>query len=130
MIKNHGVGLAAPQVGILKRMFVIDLNSGKKPIYLINPIIEGIDSEYQSSTEGCLSLPGAWGEVNRLARVKVSFTDMNGRLNNIVCEGDMAVVVQHELDHLDGVLHIDRMISPHKMIAASGMWDSIFNKNK
>ncbi len=100
MQKANGVGLAAPQVGILKRAVVIDIGEGR--IELINPeILE--TSGTQNGTEGCLSFPGVWGEVERPNYVKVRATDRNG--DEFILEGEelLARAICHECDHLNGV---------------------------
>lgn len=107
MYDANGVGLAAPQVGILKRIVVIDIGEGL--VELINPVIvetKGLQIDY----EGCLSVPGTSARVERPAYVKVEALDRNGA--PIVVEGEelMAVALCHELDHLDGVLYIDKAL--------------------
>lgn len=107
MYDANGVGLAAPQVGILKRIVVIDIGEGL--VELINPVIvetKGLQIDY----EGCLSVPGTSARVERPAYVKLEALDRNGV--PIVVEGEelMAVALCHELDHLDGVLYIDKAL--------------------
>lgn len=107
MQKSNGVGLAAPQVGILKRVVVIDIGEGR--IELINPeIIEKSGS--QTGNEGCLSFPGVWGEVERPMYVKVKASDRNGK--EFVIEGEelLARAICHECDHLDGVVFTSHVI--------------------
>ncbi|HHP51541.1 MAG TPA: peptide deformylase [Moorella mulderi] len=107
MYAAPGVGLAAPQVGILKRVAVVDIGEGL--IELINPeIVEAKGQEIDR--EGCLSLPGIWGEVPRYSWVKVRFSDRGGRERILEAEGFLARALQHEIDHLDGVLFIDRAL--------------------
>ena len=105
MYKAEGVGLAAPQVGVLKRVVVIDIGEGV--IELINPEITAIDG-LQTSTEGCLSIPGRWGEVPRPAKVVVTALDRDGNSFEVIGEGLLATCLCHEIDHLDGNLFIDR----------------------
>ncbi len=102
----EGVGLAAPQVGILKRMVVID--TGEGPYFLINPEIVSQSSELETKWEGCLSWPGYVGEVARPVRVCVRALDRNGRDIWVEAEGLLARALCHELDHLDGVLFVDK----------------------
>ena len=101
MYEAQGVGLAAPQVGILKRIVVIDVGEG--PIILINPEILEVSGE-QTGDEGCLSVPGRYGEVPRPEKVVVSYVDRNGDGYELIGEGLLATCICHELDHLDGVL--------------------------
>lgn len=100
-----GVGLAAPQVGVLRRLFVVDIGDG--PIVLINPEIVEMTGE-QTGEEGCLSLPGKAGTVTRANYVKIKGLDREG--NEVEYEGTelLARAFQHENDHLDGVLYVDK----------------------
>lgn len=109
MYENHGIGLAANQVGILKRMIVIDLqeNDTKKPYFLINPEIIEHSKETVIGEEGCLSVPDQRYKVERYAKVKVKYLDKDGKENIIDADGLFAVCLQHEIDHLDGKLYID-----------------------
>lgn len=113
MYDADGVGLAAPQVGVLKRVVVIDLYSpdaerpsGEEPLVLINPVFEHKEGE-MSWEEGCLSVPGETGTVTRAAKVRVRYTDLDGNEQRIEAEGLKAVALQHECDHLDGKLFVD-----------------------
>ena len=107
MYASNGVGLAAPQVGILKRAVVVDVGEGGPgPLKLINPeIVER--SGVQNGPEGCLSCPNMWGDVRRSQYVKVKATNPEGE--EIIVEGEdfLARALQHEIDHLDGILFID-----------------------
>lgn len=106
MKKQEGAGLAAPQVGILKRAVVIDVGQGR--IELINPeIIE--ESGEQTGSEGCLSIPGVWGEVTRPNVVTVKAQDRNGKWFKMTGEGLLARAMCHETEHLDGKLFLDRV---------------------
>ena len=107
MYKNDGVGLAAPQVGRAIRAVVIDCQDDTGLIELINPVITFREGE-DVDTEGCLSIPGIYGEVKRSARVKVEFLNRRGKKQHITATGLLARCIQHELDHLDGVLFTDR----------------------
>ncbi len=107
----NGVGLAAPQVGVLKRLIVIDLNRddvSSKPLVLINPETQRLDGE-SIEDEGCLSIPNITAEVKRANEAVVSALDMNEETVSVETEGLLARVLQHEIDHLDGVLFIDRV---------------------
>lgn len=107
MYKADGVGLAAPQVGILKRVVVIDV--GTDPISLINPEIIESQGEYLDE-EGCLSIPGQQGKVLRPEKVKVKALNEEGEEIIIEGEGLLARALCHEIDHLDGILFIDKQI--------------------
>ena len=108
MYHANGIGLAAPQIGILKKVVVIDIGEdGPGYLELINPEITAMDG-LQSSIEGCLSVPGRYGEVPRPEKVVVSYTDRNGDGYELNAEGLLATCICHELDHLDGNLFIDR----------------------
>ena len=103
---DNGAGLSAPQIGVLRRLVVIDMGDGL--INLVNPEI--IESEgSQEVIEGCLSIPGKWGKVIRPAKVKVKALNENGEEFEITAEGDLAKCICHEIDHLDGVLFIDKV---------------------
>ena len=108
MYAEDGVGLAAPQVGISKRIAVVDIREDNK-IVLINPEI--IAEEGKSiMEEGCLSVPGETGDVVRSEKIKVQSLDRNGNEIKFEAEGYEARAIQHEMDHLDGVLFIDKMV--------------------
>lgn len=106
MVAENGVGLAAPQVGISQRLVVIGL--GKKSFRLINPVITAASGE-QLSYEACLSVPGAEGDVLRAAKVTVHYLDERGKKRRVTGTGLLARVLQHEIDHLYGVLFVDRL---------------------
>ncbi len=107
MYDADGVGLAAPQVGVLKRIIVIDVGEGE--IELINPVIIESTGE-QIDVEGCLSIPGITGEVKRPDRVKVRGLDRNGKTIEILGEELLARALCHEIDHLDGILFTDKVL--------------------
>jgi peptide deformylase len=111
MYAAEGIGLAAPQIGISKRMYVVDLSVGKNPeerLVLINPEI--IEKEgKQTEEEGCLSLPEIRDKVNRHFRVRMRAQDVDGKWFEIDGEELLSRAFQHELDHLDGILFIDRL---------------------
>ena len=106
MYKAEGVGLAAPQVGILRRVVVIDIGEGR--VELINPEIIAMEGE-QVGQEGCLSVPGRRGVVIRPNKVTVRAQDRNGKHFELTGEGFRARAICHELDHLDGVIYVDKM---------------------
>lgn len=107
MYKAEGVGLAAPQVGILRRVVVIDVGDGL--VELVNPVIVECGEETQCGREGCLSLPGRQGVVTRPRKVKVKAQDRKGKPFEFEAEGFFARAVCHELDHLEGRLYVDVM---------------------
>ncbi|MEZ2346809.1 peptide deformylase [Terriglobus sp. RCC_193] len=111
MYAAEGIGLAAPQIGISKRMYIVDLSVGKNPedrLVLINPEI--IEKEgKQTEEEGCLSLPDIRDKVSRHFRVRMRAQDVNGKWFEIDGEELLSRAFQHELDHLDGILFIDRL---------------------
>ena len=107
MYKAEGVGLAGPQVGVLRRVVVIDVGDGL--VELVNPVIVERSGE-QCGREGCLSLPGRQGIVTRPNHVKVQAQDRKGKPFELEAEGFFARAVCHELDHLDGVLYVDHLI--------------------
>lgn len=112
MYEAPGVGLAAPQIGVPKRVIVVDAGDGL--IELINPEIvssEGTETDY----EGCLSVPGTRGEVPRAYRVTVKGLDRNGKPVEYTGEGLLARVFQHEIDHLEGILYVDKALSVEKI---------------
>lgn len=107
MYNAQGVGLAAPQVGILKRLVVIDVGEG--PVFLINPEIIKTEGKI-TDTEGCLSIPGEEGEVERPERVVVRTMNEKGEEITIEGTGLLARAFCHEIDHLDGILFVDKII--------------------
>lgn len=107
MYEYEGVGLAAPQVGVLRRVVVIDIGEG--PIKLINPEIIEEEGEI-IDVEGCLSIPGRAGKVKRPEKVKVKYLDESGEEKIIEGTGLLAKALCHEIDHLNGILYIDKMI--------------------
>lgn len=110
MYDAPGVGLAAPQVGILKRLCVIDIGDGDL-VELINPVILESSGE-QIDNEGCLSCPGVWGEVKRPMTVTVKAQDRDGNNFTLTAEGFKARAFCHEIDHLDGILFKTKILPP------------------
>ncbi len=104
---EDGVGLAAPQIGVLRRVVVIDIGEG--PIKIINPIIVEQEGE-KIDIEGCLSVPGRSGTVKRPERVKIKYKDINGHDKLLEGTGLLARAICHEIDHLEGILYIDKII--------------------
>ena len=105
---EDGIGLAAPQVGVRKRIFTFDLHEGEGPGVVINPVIVESDGEVVSD-EGCLSVPGYRFEVVRAERVTMRGIDLDGREIVMAGEDLLARMIQHEIDHLDGLLLLDRV---------------------
>ena len=107
MRKANGVGLAAPQIGVLQRVIVI-APEGAKPTALINPKVLKVEGEYVGQ-EGCLSIPGLYGDVTRPGYVEVEAWDRKGHRMLFKLEAMEAKIMQHEIDHLDGILFIDKV---------------------
>ena len=110
MYAAPGIGLAAVQIGVLKRIIVIDLSKDgekKNPLFIVNPEITFKSNELISYEEGCLSIPNQFAEVKRPSSCKVNFLDYNGKKKEINANGLLATCIQHEVDHLDGILFID-----------------------
>ncbi|MEB3333137.1 MAG: peptide deformylase [Synechococcaceae cyanobacterium] len=112
MYTARGIGLAAPQVGVAKQLLVIDLDleeAATPPLVLINPEITAAGASFNTYEEGCLSIPGVYLDVVRPSVVEVSFRDEQGRPRRIKADGLLARCIQHEMDHLEGVLFVDRV---------------------
>ena len=110
MRESMGVGIAAPQVGIMRRMFVAqpDPFDEDKVYFMINPVMLEMSEEKELGTEGCLSVPDMMGDVERSVWIKMEATDINGERKTYEFEGFDARVMQHEYDHLDGILYTDK----------------------
>lgn len=107
-----GVGLAAPQVGVLKRVVVVDAtreDEESRPYRMANPVVVWASDERAVHEEGCLSLPDHYAEVSRPAEVRVAYLDENDVARELYATGLLATCVQHEIDHLDGILFVDRI---------------------
>jgi peptide deformylase len=111
MYAAPGIGLAAPQVGVLTRAFVADIGEegDRSPIFLINPELVWRSDASTLAEEGCLSLPKQFGEVARADQVRVRYTDRKGQIQEMDAEGLLARCLQHEIDHLNGVLFVDHL---------------------
>ncbi len=110
MYAAPGIGLAAVQIGILKRLIVIDISKEdqkKDPLFLINPVITYKSKNTSVYEEGCLSLPGHFAEIERPSQCSVDYIDYNGKEKKLKADGLLATCIQHEVDHLNGVLFID-----------------------
>jgi len=116
-----GVGIAAPQIGDNRRFIIVDCSNSLRPckhhglLYMANPAIESRNGE-KLGREGCLSVPDWVGMVPRAAEITVSFDDLRGMRQTITATGFEARVIQHEIDHLDGILFIDRVISSKGLV--------------
>ncbi len=129
MYSAKGIGLAAPQVGIEKRILVIDLdieNPTNPPLVIINPEIINSSATVDTYEEGCLSIPGVYLDVIRPSSIKVSFRDEMGRPKKMNADGLMARCIQHEIDHLNGVLFVDRVTDQEELKKA--LTEHGFNK--
>ena len=109
MYKYNGVGLAAPQVGVLKRVVVIDIDNGDKPLVLINPEIIKEKGE-QEVEEGCLSFPNKFAKIIRPAEVTVKALNRDGKEFKLKAKELLAQAISHEVDHLNGILFVDKII--------------------
>jgi len=112
MYDAPGIGLAAVQIGVMKRILVLDVSregEEKRPMVFINPEIVWSSEETSTYEEGCLSIPEYYEEVERPARVRVRYVDRDGKAQEIEADGLLATCLQHEIDHLDGVLFLDHL---------------------
>ena len=110
MYVANGIGLAAIQIGEPKRIIVIDLSkeqNKKNPMYFVNPLIIKKNDEKITYEEGCLSVPNQFAEIDRPSKCEVEYLDFNGNKQNLQAEGLLATCIQHEIDHLEGILFID-----------------------
>jgi len=118
MYSAKGIGLAGPQVGISKELLVIDINfedSAAEPLILINPEITAFGSTLTTYEEGCLSIPGVYLNVVRPSTIKLKFRDEMGRPRKMNADGLLARCIQHEVDHLKGILFVDRVTSTEEL---------------
>ena len=111
MYAAPGIGLAAPQVGVLKRFFVVDVgeDDARDPRFFINPEIIGRSDKKSVYEEGCLSLPKQFGDVERAETVSLRYQDCDGEQHSLDADGMLARCIQHEMDHLDGILFVDHL---------------------
>ncbi|MBF2056238.1 MAG: peptide deformylase [Cyanobacterium sp. T60_A2020_053] len=112
MYSENGIGLAAPQVGVNKQMIVIDCqpdNPVNPPLVMINPVIKKYSRDLCLLEEGCLSIPNVFIDVTRPRDIEVHFKNINGRLMKMKATGWLSRVIQHEMDHLNGILFVDRV---------------------
>jgi peptide deformylase len=111
MLDAKGVGLAAPQIGVSKQIAIMnpEPENSTRLLKMINPRIISSSDETEKLEEGCLSVPGVRGEVARASEITVAYQDENGKEHTLHAEGMLARIIQHELDHLNGVLFVDRL---------------------
>ena len=110
MYNAPGIGLAAVQIGVLKKIVVMDISKDpdrKSPMYFVNPEIIWKSNERATYEEGCLSIPNQFANIERSEKCKVKYLDYNGKTNEMDAEGLVATCIQHEIDHLNGILFID-----------------------
>ncbi len=110
MYAANGIGLAAIQIGVPKRIIVMDLSkeeNKKLPMYFVNPLIIKKNEEKTIYEEGCLSVPNQFAEIQRSSKCEIEYLDFNGDKQNLETEGLLATCIQHEIDHLEGILFID-----------------------
>ena len=120
MYAAEGIGLAAIQIGVAKRILVIDLDQkegNKNPRAFINPKITWASEDMATYEEGCLSVPEIWDDVERPARIRAEYLDLDGKPQTLEADGLLATCLQHEMDHLNGVLFIDHLSRLKKSMA-------------
>ncbi|HOV15343.1 MAG TPA: peptide deformylase [Spirochaetota bacterium] len=116
MYVTNGIGLSAVQIGVMKRLFVVDIPNIKNgKLVVINPVIKDLSEKTKLHNEGCLSLPGINGDIERPDTVVLEYLDIRGDLKRIKATGLLATCIQHEYDHLEGVLFIDRLSPEEKL---------------
>ena len=119
MYAANGIGLAAIQIGVPKRIIVMDLgreDKKKEPMYFVNPIIKNKDKSKSTYEEGCLSVPNQFAEIDRPSKCEVEYLDYNGEKKILKAVGLLATCIQHEMDHLEGILFIDYLSKLKKTI--------------
>ena len=119
MYNANGIGLAAIQIGVPKRIIVMDISKNDEknnPMYFVNPLIKDKVTETSTYEEGCLSVPNFFAEVNRPKKCKVEYLDYDGNKKILNAEGLLATCIQHEMDHLEGILFIDYLSKLKKNI--------------
>ena len=119
MYAANGIGLAAIQIGFPKRIIVMDINKNdgkKEPKYFVNPIITNKNQKKATYEEGCLSVPNQFAEIDRPSKCDVEFLDYYGKKQLLKAEGLLAICIQHEMDHLEGILFIDYLSKLKKTI--------------
>ena len=119
MYYAKGIGLAAIQIGVPLRIIVIDVSkdeNNKQPMFFVNPIIQNKNSDFSTYEEGCLSVPNQFAEINRPSTCEIEFLDYNGNKKILNASGLLATCIQHEMDHLEGILFIDYLSKLKKMM--------------
>ena len=119
MYFSNGIGLAAIQIGVPKRIIVMDISkeeNKKEPRYFVNPVIKYKDNLKSTYEEGCLSVPNQFAEIDRPRKCDIEYLDYNGKKNLLKAEGLLATCIQHEMDHLEGILFIDYLSKLKKSI--------------
>ena len=119
MYAANGIGLAAIQIGVPKRIIVMDISKDpkkKEPKYFVNPIIKNKNSEKATYEEGCLSVPNQFAEIDRPSQCDVEYLDYNGEKKVLHADGLLSTCIQHEMDHLEGILFIDYLSKLKKSI--------------
>tara|TARA_B100000073_G_scaffold106858_1_gene85830 strand:- start:169 stop:687 length:519 start_codon:yes stop_codon:yes gene_type:complete len=131
MYAANGIGLAAIQIGVPKRIIVMDISKdekNKKPLYFVNPIIKNKDTSTSTYEEGCLSVPNQFAEINRPKNCDVEYLDYNGEKKLLKAEGLLATCIQHEMDHLEGILFIDYLSKLKKTMIIKKLSKNKFNR--
>ena len=119
MYEAKGIGLAAIQIGVPKRIIVMDIGNRdkeKEPMYFVNPVIKNKNSEHSTYEEGCLSVPNQFAEIDRPSTCEIEFLDYSGSKKILKASGLLATCIQHEMDHLEGILFIDYLSKLKKMM--------------
>ena len=131
MYAANGIGLAAIQIGVPKRIIVMDISKdekNKKPMYFVNPIIKNKDTSTSTYEEGCLSVPNYFAEVDRPKYCEVEYLDYNGENKILNAYGLLATCIQHEMDHLEGILFIDYLSKLKKTMIIKKLSKNKFNR--
>ena len=130
MYAANGIGLAAIQIGVPKRIIVMDMrnNEKKEPRYFINPVIQNKNSEKATYEEGCLSVPNQFAEIDRPSTCVVEYLDYDGKKQILSADGLLAICIQHEIDHLEGILFIDYLSKLKKSIIVKKLSKKKSNK--
>tara|TARA_A100001011_G_scaffold396554_1_gene494714 strand:- start:3552 stop:4070 length:519 start_codon:yes stop_codon:yes gene_type:complete len=119
MYSANGIGLAAIQIGVPKRIIVMDISKiekTKNPMFFVNPVIKNKDIKKSTYEEGCLSVPNQFAEIDRPSKCEVEYLNYNGQKKILKAEGLLATCIQHEMDHLEGILFIDYLSKLKKSI--------------